>query len=95
MNETEVFGWKVTKFIKNTNYDFVRKQILSVCGEDKVDDALNLISNWENYNSTPLLELNKLSKKTTSLNILIATPDLFFGAGGVGIFKGAGIVAYS
>ena len=41
-----MFGWKVTKFIKNTNYDFVRKQILSVCGEDNVDDALNLISNW-------------------------------------------------
>ena len=58
MDETEVFGWKVTKFIKNTNYDFVRKQILSVCGEDNVDDALNLISNWENYNSTPLLELS-------------------------------------
>ena len=69
MNETEVFGWKVTKFIKNTNYDFVRKQILSVCGEDKVDDALNLISNWENYNSTPLLELNKLSKKLNLNNI--------------------------
>ena len=69
MNETEVFGWKVTKFIKNTNYDFVRKQILSVCGEDKVNDALNLISNWENYNSTPLLELNKLSKKLNLNNI--------------------------
>ena len=69
MDETEVFGWKVTKFIKNTNYDFVRKQILSVCGEDNVDDALNLISNWENYNSTPLLELNKLSKKLNLNNI--------------------------
>ncbi len=69
MNETEVFGWKVTKFIKNTNYDFVRKKILSVCGEDKVDDALNLISNWKNYNSTPLLELNKLSKKLNLNNI--------------------------
>ncbi len=69
MNETEVFGWKVTKFIKNTNYDFVRKEILSVCGEDKVDDALNLISNWKNYNSTPLLELNKLSKKLNLNNI--------------------------
>ena len=69
MDETEVFGWKVTKFIKNNNYNFVRKQILSVCGEDKVDDALNLISNWENYNSTPLLELNKLSKKLNLNNI--------------------------
>ena len=69
MNETEVFGWKVTKFIKNTNYNFVRKHILSVCGEDKVNDALNLISNWENYNSTPLLELNKLSKKLNLNNI--------------------------
>ena len=70
MDETEVFGWKVTKFIKNTNYDFVRKQILSVCGEDRVDDALNLISNWENYNSTPLLELNKLSNKLNLKNII-------------------------
>ena len=38
---------------------------------------------------------NKLSKKTTSLNILTATSGLDLGAGGVGIFKGAGIVAYS
>jgi hypothetical protein len=42
-----------------------------------------------------LVAEKRLSKKTTSRNILTATPLCVMGAGGVGIFSGAGIVAYS
>ena len=69
MSNTEVFGWKFSKFINNKNYDFKRNKILDVCGEDNVIDAYDLISRWENYNPTPLLKLNKLSKKINLNNI--------------------------
>ena len=69
MSNAEVFGWKVSKFINNSNYNFSREKILDVCGKDNVNDAFKIISNWENYNSTPLLKLNKLSKKLNLKNI--------------------------
>ena len=69
MRDSEVFGWKVSNFIKNKNYNFKRDKVLDVCGENNVEDAYNLISNWENYKSTPLLNLNKLSKKLHLKNI--------------------------
>ena len=69
MSNTEVFGWKISKFIDNSNYSFSREKILDVCGQENVIDAFNIISNWENYKSTPLLELNKLSKKLNLKNI--------------------------
>ena len=69
MRDSEVFGWKVSNFIKNKNYNFKRDKVLDVCGENNVEDAYNLISNWENYKSTPLLNLNKLSEKLHLKNI--------------------------
>ena len=69
MSETEVFGWKFSKFINNKNYDFNRDKILDVCGEDNVIDAHDLISGWQNYNPTPLVKLNKLSKKFNLNNV--------------------------
>ena len=69
MSDTEVFGWKFSKFISNKNYDFIRDKILKVCGEENVIDAYNKISGWENYSSTPLVKLNKLSKKLNLNNI--------------------------
>ena len=69
MSNAEVFGWKISKFINNSNYNFSREKILDVCGKDNVNDAFKVISNWENYNSTPLLKLNKLSKKLNLKNI--------------------------
>ena len=69
MNNTEVFGWKISKFIKNNNYNFIREKILDVCGEENVNDAFDVISKWENYNSTPLIKLNKLSKQLILNNI--------------------------
>ena len=69
MSNTEVFGWKFSKFINNKNYDFNRDKILEVCGENNVIDAYDLISSWQNYNPTPLVKLNKLSKKLNLNNI--------------------------
>ncbi len=69
MSNTEVFGWKFSKFINNKNYDFNRDKILEVCGEDNVIDAYDLISGWQNYSPTPLVKLNKLSKKFNLNNI--------------------------
>ena len=69
MTNSEGFDWKFSKFINNKNYDFKRDKILDVCGEDNVIDAYDLISSWENYNQTPLLKLNKLSKKLNLNNI--------------------------
>ena len=69
MTNSEGFDWKFSKFINNKNYDFKRDKILDVCGEDNVIDAYDLISSWENYNRTPLLKLNKLSKKLNLNNI--------------------------
>ena len=69
MRDSEVFGWKVSNFIKNKNYNFNRDKILDICGKNNVEDAYNLISNWENYKSTPLLNLNKLSEKLHLKNI--------------------------
>ncbi len=69
MSDSEVFGWKFSKFINNKNYNFERDKILNICGEDNVIDAYNLISGWENYKSTPLVKLDKLSKKLNFNNI--------------------------
>jgi len=69
MNNTEVFGWKFSKFINNKNFIFERDKILDVCGEDNVIDAYNSISGWQNYKSTPLVKLDKLSKKLNLNNI--------------------------
>jgi len=69
MSNTEVFGWKFSKFIDNKNYNFKRDKILDVCGEDNVIDAYNTISSWQTYNATPLVKLNKLSKKLKFKNI--------------------------
>ncbi len=69
MSDTEVFGWKFSKLINNKNYDFKRDKILDVCGEDNVLDAYEVISGWQNYNTTPLINLEKLSKKLKLNNI--------------------------
>ena len=69
MGDSDVFGWKVSNFVKNNNYNFKRDKVLDVCGKNNVEDAYNLISNWDNYKSTPLLNLNKLSKKLHLKNI--------------------------
>ena len=62
MGSSEIFNWKLSSYIFNKNYNFNRQKILNVCGEENVNDANNVISNWENYQPTPLYNLEKLSK---------------------------------
>ena len=69
MGSSEIFNWKLSSYIFNKNYNFNRQKILNVCGEENVNDANNVISNWENYRPTPLLNLEKLSKVLKIKNI--------------------------
>ena len=62
MSNSTKFNWKLSKYIINNNFNFNREKILNICGEDNVLDAYNVISNWENYKPTKLLNLEKLSK---------------------------------
>ncbi len=55
--------WKYTEFIENKNYSFDKTKILNSLTEKEIDEAYLSISNWKGYSSTPLLELNKLSKE--------------------------------
>ena len=55
--------WKFTTFLENKNYSFDKNKILNSLSKKEIDDAYTSISNWEGYSSTPLLELNKLSKE--------------------------------
>ena len=55
--------WKYSEFTENKNYSFNRNKILSSLSRKDIDEAYSSISNWKNYNPTPLIELNKLSKE--------------------------------
>ncbi len=69
MDFSEDFGWKLSNITSNKNYNFDRKKILNICDEKYVEDAFKVISKWENYKSTPLIELKKLSNKLKINNI--------------------------
>ena len=56
-------AWKYSEFIENKNYSFDKNQILKSLLKKDIDEAYSSISNWKNYISTPLIELNKLSKE--------------------------------
>ena len=55
--------WKYSEFTENKNYSFNRSKILSSLSRKDIDEAYSSISDWKNYNPTPLIELNKLSKE--------------------------------
>jgi len=69
MKQSEGYGWKFSNLISNSNYNFDRKKIIDICGENNLNDALKVISSWKNYKPTPLLKLNKLSNKLNLKNI--------------------------
>ncbi len=56
-------SWKYSNFIENNYFNFDRDQIFSVLSKNEIDSAYKVISNWENYSSTPLENLNKLSSE--------------------------------
>tara|TARA_Y100000590_G_scaffold35985_2_gene39093 strand:- start:1396 stop:2523 length:1128 start_codon:yes stop_codon:yes gene_type:complete len=56
-------SWKYSNFIENKYFKFDRDQIFSILSKNEIDDAYKIISGWENYSSTPLENLNKLSSE--------------------------------
>jgi len=61
--ESEVSNWKYSLFLKNEKNNFNKNDILSVLPKHDIDEAYKIISRWDNYSPTPLISLNKLSKK--------------------------------
>ena len=61
--------WKYSEFTDNKNYSFNKNQILRSLSSKEIDDAYKSISNWNGYNPTPLISLNKLSKELNLKNI--------------------------
>jgi len=61
--ESEVSSWKYSRFLKNEKNNFNKNGILSVLPKQDIDIAYETISKWNNYSITPLISLNKLSKK--------------------------------
>ena len=55
--------WKYSDFLENKKFKFDKNKILNSLSKDEIDEAYLIISNWDNYSSTPLIELNKLSKE--------------------------------
>ena len=70
---------KFSKFITNFNYNFERKKILKVLSNEFLEKSYNTISNWKNYNPTPLTKLNKLSKNLDLKNIFYKDESKRFG----------------
>jgi len=63
MQSEKIFdSWSHSKFISNQRYNFSRDEILKVLPKRYIDDAYAVISGWEGYKPTPLIDLNKLSK---------------------------------
>ena len=59
----EISDWKISNCLKNNESNFNKKKILNILTEKEIDEAYKAISKWKNYSPTPLLQLNKLSKK--------------------------------
>ena len=61
--KTEVLNWKISKFLENNNNKFNKNEILNVLTKQDMDEAYQIISEWDKYSPTPLISLNKLSKE--------------------------------
>ena len=61
--ESEVLNWKYSRFFTNLKSNFSKDNILNVLPKNDIDEAYSIISRWDNYSPTPLISLNKLSKK--------------------------------
>ena len=60
---SEVTKWKYSNFLENKKNKFSKKNILNVLPIKDIDEAYKTISKWDHYSPTPLILLNKLSKK--------------------------------
>ncbi len=61
--------WKYSSYISNKNYKFDKIEILKTLSQIEIDEAYRTISSWNNYNYTPLILLDKLSKDLNLKNI--------------------------
>ncbi|MDC0215657.1 diaminopropionate ammonia-lyase [Candidatus Pelagibacter sp.] len=61
--------WSISDFLENEKYNFNKNDILNILSKKKIDEAYKRISSWEKYLPTPLISLNKLSKKLKLNNI--------------------------
>jgi len=61
----KVFGkeklWNYSSYLKNNNFNFNRSNILKIVTKEMIEDSIKVISNWNDYQPTPLIELNKLA----------------------------------
>ena len=55
--------WSISSFVENKKYNFNKKKILTYLPEIFIDEAVKSITGWNDYRPTPLIKLNKLSKK--------------------------------
>ncbi len=55
--------WKFTEFHENKSFFFNRDKILNSLSDKEINDAFLTISKWKDYQPTPLIKLNKLSKE--------------------------------
>ena len=60
-------SWKYSNFLENKYFKFDREQIFNVLSKNEIDSAYKVISNWENYSSTPLDFLKELMSSFPNL----------------------------
>ena len=70
--------WSITSFLENKDYNFDKKNILTHLPGKFIDEAIEAISSWDNYASTPLLKLNKLNEELRLNNIYYKDEDKRF-----------------
>ena len=58
--ESEVLNCKYSSFLENKKNNFNKKNILNILSNKDMDDAYKIISKWEDYCPTPLINLKKL-----------------------------------
>ena len=70
--------WSITSFLENKEYSFDKKNILTQLPGKFIDEAIEVISSWDNYSPTPLIKLNKLNNELKLNNIYYKDEDKRF-----------------
>ena len=70
--------WSITSFLENKEYNFNKKNILTHLPEKFIEEAIEVISSWDNYAPTPLIRLNKLNEELKFKNIYYKDEDKRF-----------------
>ena len=47
--------WSITSFLDNKEFNFNKDNILTQLPEKFIDEAMEVISSWDNYSPTPLI----------------------------------------